>query len=207
MIGLLRSVVFHSCCHTGPVLRTYTVTWARTQEQGSEHLPSYENDFRTEGIFFCLLFCPFSFNSGSNETMLRIFATSERIKDQKATRDPLFQERHKLVSYFKSAFPDLIAQLVPAFNATLMLEKWPLNNLEDFKRTFVHTCWDFLETATTQRIHSHSRSFPGNSMKNGTSFSVTDKRAARSDVDVESHWLSPLHLVQPGLICHPAQKH
>lgn len=129
--------------------KIYTMTWDRTRKQGSDHLPCYENDLITREIFLkvlgfvCLFFRGIFFNSGFNETMLRIFVTSERIKDQKATWDPLFQKRHKMVSFFKSAFPDLIAQLPSAFNATLMVKKWPLNNLEDFKTTFIHTCWDF----------------------------------------------------------------
>lgn len=55
-----------------------------------------------------------------------------------------------MVSHFKCAFSDIIAKLLPGFIATLMVKKWPLNNLKDFKITFMYTyLLRFLDTATT----------------------------------------------------------
>lgn len=96
-------------------------------EHRSDHLPCYyENDFITKEILLkkLIFLCPFLqgiFFNSEFKTTVRLFVTSKMIKDQKAVWDTLFQERRKMVLYFKIAFHDLIAQLVIAFLATLMV--------------------------------------------------------------------------------------
>lgn len=112
--SILNALRFASFCDIGPEQEIYS---DMRQNSRAGVNPSnllwkllHNRGDLFESAWFSLVF----FNSGLNETMLRICVTSERIKDQKATWDSLFLEQHKMVSYFKNAFPDLIAQLVPA---------------------------------------------------------------------------------------------